>query len=253
VRIRESEDQEAGSWFDIKYEKVPLFCFSCGMLIHQEDRCKNENSEDKQWGEWLRASPGKKKEAAPVQRPSVSSSSFSSRSVEAETDFFPQARVRDLPPRRSLFRDYTMSGSSRTGGRDQRRESEEVRSPEKIRREVENHRKEKDLDYGAPARNTKRGTYVRRARKPVEDGLNKEKASSSPKSKKRRTKQVWRVKEGQEAFDNQEESEGKRQRTASVFDRLEVSPGKGGERVESVFDRLEENIATSADPARQGR
>jgi hypothetical protein len=173
--------------------------------------------------------------------------------VEAETDFFPQARVRDLPPRRSLFRDYTMSGSSRTGGRDQRRESEEVRSPEKIRREVENHRKEKDLDYGAPARNTKRGTYVRRARKPVEDGLNKEKASSSPKSKKRRTKQVWRVKEGQGALDNQEESEGKRQRTASVFDRFEVSPGKGGERVESVFDRLEENIATSADPARQGR
>jgi hypothetical protein len=42
--------------------------------------------------------------------------------------------------------------------------------------------------------------------------------------------------------DNQEESEGKRQRTALVFDRLEVSSGKGGERTESVFDRLEETM-----------
>jgi hypothetical protein len=91
----------------------------------------------------LRASPGKKKKAAPAQRPSLSSRA-------AETDFFPQARVRDLPPRRSLFRDYTMSGSSCTDGRDQRRESEEVRSPEKSRRDVENQRKEKDPDYSAP-------------------------------------------------------------------------------------------------------
>jgi hypothetical protein len=47
VQIRESKDQVVGSWFDIKYEKVPHFYFSYGLLIHQDDRCKNEEFE---WG-----------------------------------------------------------------------------------------------------------------------------------------------------------------------------------------------------------
>jgi hypothetical protein len=61
------------------------------------------------------------------------------------------------------------------------------------------------------------------------------------------------VKEGQGGGDETEGSEGKRQRMASVFDRLEESPAKGTEQGCSVFDRLEQNASTSAVPARQGR
>jgi hypothetical protein len=84
VRLMESADDEVGHWFDVQYEKIPHFCFDCGRLIHPGDGCEAEKSEVKQWGEWLRAPPGRSGKPAPPPRPTVSSNSFSSRSKEAD-------------------------------------------------------------------------------------------------------------------------------------------------------------------------
>jgi hypothetical protein len=118
----------------LKYEKIPHFFFDYGLLIHPDVKCLDDKQEMKQWGEWLRCSPGRKKKAVPAQRPTVSSGSFSSRPGDGDSGKINGARVRDLPPHRSLFHDYTISGSSRTGEVDRRKAREEVRSP------VKNHR-----------------------------------------------------------------------------------------------------------------
>jgi hypothetical protein len=151
--------------------------------VHPEDSCLAEKHENKQWGEWLRASLGKKKKPTFSQRPSVQPRSFSSRSGESDWGF--SARFRDLPPHRNLFRDYTISESSRTGGVDHRREREEVRSPPK------NHRVQENA--GRPTREDgharKPKTYVRRPRQ--KDGGNpgaNQQAPSSPINRKRRMK-----------------------------------------------------------------
>jgi hypothetical protein len=165
VRICESEEREVGHWFDLKYEKIPHFCFDCGLLIHPDGKCLAEKQELKQWGKWLRCSPGRKKKAVPAQRPTVSSGSFSSHSGDGDSGNLNGggAQVRDLPPRRSLFRDYTISGSSRTGEVDRRKGREEVRSP------IKNHWVQ-DNGGGRPSEErvlpskTKRGTYVRKGR-----------------------------------------------------------------------------------------
>ena len=36
VSLKDSEDEEEGRWFDLKYEKVPHFCFDCGRIVHQD-------------------------------------------------------------------------------------------------------------------------------------------------------------------------------------------------------------------------
>jgi hypothetical protein len=40
VPLKESYSNEDGRWFDIKYEKVPHFCFECGCLVHPADGCQ---------------------------------------------------------------------------------------------------------------------------------------------------------------------------------------------------------------------
>jgi hypothetical protein len=40
VTVRENEDDKEGTWFDLKYEKVPHFCFDCGCLVHPADVCE---------------------------------------------------------------------------------------------------------------------------------------------------------------------------------------------------------------------
>lgn len=46
---------------EIKYERLPTFCYECGILGHIERDClqvsDDEKEEGKQWGSWLRASP----------------------------------------------------------------------------------------------------------------------------------------------------------------------------------------------------
>ena len=46
---------------EIKYERLPIFCYVCGVLGHMERDCtdgvEEEGREEKQWGAWLKASP----------------------------------------------------------------------------------------------------------------------------------------------------------------------------------------------------
>ena len=49
-------------WVNFKYEKLPLFCFYCGRVVHDRGGCPvqkqarvNAAEELKEWGLWLRA------------------------------------------------------------------------------------------------------------------------------------------------------------------------------------------------------
>ena len=60
VRIRTS----AATWVDFRYERVPIFCYWCGKVDHDERDCylwisskETLRPEDKQFGPWLRATP----------------------------------------------------------------------------------------------------------------------------------------------------------------------------------------------------
>jgi hypothetical protein len=50
------------NWVSFKYEKLPLFCFNCGRVVHSEKGCPEAKpkrlssaEKEKQWGGWLRA------------------------------------------------------------------------------------------------------------------------------------------------------------------------------------------------------
>lgn len=50
------------SWVSFKYEKLPLFCFKCGRILHGSNGCSvrikhgvNADGTESQWGAWLRA------------------------------------------------------------------------------------------------------------------------------------------------------------------------------------------------------
>ena len=44
-------------WVNFKYERLPIFCFQCGRLGHDEKHCKELSNQQnpRQYGEWLRA------------------------------------------------------------------------------------------------------------------------------------------------------------------------------------------------------
>ena len=51
-------------WVDFKYERLPIFCYLCGMIDHDERDClqgfrskETPRPEEKQFGPWLRANP----------------------------------------------------------------------------------------------------------------------------------------------------------------------------------------------------
>lgn len=53
------------TWVEFKYERLPIFCYWCGMINHDEKDCKQwmrskESlwAEEKQYGPWLWATPG---------------------------------------------------------------------------------------------------------------------------------------------------------------------------------------------------
>uniref|UniRef100_A0ACD5UBT0 Uncharacterized protein n=1 Tax=Avena sativa TaxID=4498 RepID=A0ACD5UBT0_AVESA len=129
VNLKSSEDEEEGCWYDLKYEKIPHFCFDCGRLVHDVGGCVAEKGAVPQWGEWLRATPRKSHKPPPPMRPSVSSSCFGSRSNGSFSKYGDGGYVRDIPPRRNLERDYELSSSSRTGENEARQRAGAATSP----------------------------------------------------------------------------------------------------------------------------
>jgi hypothetical protein len=160
VPLKDSDEEVEGKWFDIKYERVPHFCFDCGRLVHLEEGCTAERVEVKQWGEWLRASPRKSQKQPAGARPTVSSASYNFRQGEFSQNFGGGVVIKDLPPRRHLAYDQVESGSSRTGGLDQRRERVEVNSPLKDRRGQEEVDRSGKEVVDAGVKKNKKGTYV---------------------------------------------------------------------------------------------
>jgi hypothetical protein len=79
VPLKDLESEAESQWFDIKYERIPHFCFDYGYLVHGEEGYQAERVEVKQWGEWLRVSPRKPQKAASSVRPTMSSSSYGSK------------------------------------------------------------------------------------------------------------------------------------------------------------------------------
>ena len=57
------------SWVEFKYEKLPLFCFRCGYIVHDPRGCPDipntrlSKEETKLWGSWLRAFDPKRRGA----------------------------------------------------------------------------------------------------------------------------------------------------------------------------------------------
>jgi hypothetical protein len=160
--------------------------------------------------------------------------------------------VRNIPPRRNLANVFDYSSSSRTGGRERRREEDEALSPEKYHNAQASDNLSGKAPMATEVTSRKGGTYVRKVRKdPVQPVQDKPHVPLGTGSRKRRTKQVWLPVPVQVVGAESSGSAGKRQRTNSVFDRIEDPAGGQGTRVTtSVFDRIEE---TSADPAWQGR
>jgi hypothetical protein len=238
-------------WFDLKYEKVPHFCFDCGRLVHPEGICQAEKEEVQQWGEWLRASPRRNQRPPPVARPSVSSSSYTSISMGAENRYRGEATVRDVPPRRNMFNDYSFSSSSRTGDRAVRSDEGENTSPGRRQKAPVRDQAVSGEPLGSKQRKNPAGTYVKRTRKTADltKAGGSQVALGVHQTRKRSSKTVWMPVPVQVVGEEAPGSAGKRQRVTSVFDRLDGHEEEG-QTSGSVFERLED---LSADPAAQGR
>ena len=51
-------DEGGRFWVDFRYERLPTFCYRCGILGHDEKYCQVSSLEqlsEKQYGEWLKA------------------------------------------------------------------------------------------------------------------------------------------------------------------------------------------------------
>jgi hypothetical protein len=162
-----------------------------------------------------------------------------------------EATVRDVPPRRNMFNDYSFSSSSRTGDRVVRSDEGENNSPRRRQKAPVRDQAAVREPLGSKQRKNQVGTYVRRPRKT--DVLSKaggpQVATGVHQTKKRSSKTVWMPVPVQVVGEEAPGSAGKRQRVTSVFDRLNGQEEEG-QRSGSVFERLED---LSADPAAQGR
>jgi hypothetical protein len=163
--------KKKGKWFDLQYEKIPHFCFDCGCLVHGEEGClatdKVKEDDSKQWGEWLRAAPKKIIKQTPAQRSTMSFSGCGSHSTGAESwSKGGGAYVRDIPPRRQLYKHQSFSSSSRTGGSEYRRKYADVTSPAKGRSEKERGAEHTGASPQTDPRKNRNisGTFTRRPR-----------------------------------------------------------------------------------------
>lgn len=56
-------DMDGINWIDLRYENLPMFCFQCGLLGHNEDNCTSSHSPNQSTNEgytnprgaWLRS------------------------------------------------------------------------------------------------------------------------------------------------------------------------------------------------------
>ena len=51
-------DEGERIWVDFRYERLPTFCFRCGILGHDEKHCQAsslKHCSERQYGEWLKA------------------------------------------------------------------------------------------------------------------------------------------------------------------------------------------------------
>lgn len=66
--LLEAEGGKPG-WCDFKYEFIPNFCYACGILGHVEKECDEQVSKGgvRQYGEWLRVVPIKKRSGADLR------------------------------------------------------------------------------------------------------------------------------------------------------------------------------------------
>jgi hypothetical protein len=160
-----------------------------------------------------------------------------------------EASVRDVPPRRNLFNDYSYSSSSRTGDRARREDTVDVTSPGRDQRMLAKEKQPASVPLGPTLKKNQGGTYVKRARRTDIPPKANQEPLGVTKNKKRSSKLVWMPVPVQVVGDEAPGSAGKRQRVNSVFDRLQ-SQEEEGQRTSSVFDRLED---PAADPAAQGR
>ena len=47
-------------YYQVKFEKLPVFCFMCGLICHWHEECGSgeHNMKDMEWGSFIMASPG---------------------------------------------------------------------------------------------------------------------------------------------------------------------------------------------------
>jgi hypothetical protein len=233
VPLKSSTEDEDSNWFDLKYEKVPHFCFDCGRLVHSDEGCSAEKADVQQWGEWLRASPGRSHKPPPQARPSRSSGSYNySRSTDSGMRGREGVSIRDVPPRRNMGFDRSSSSFSHTGGRGAREEERDVTSPDK-HQEVGSVSVRNGKEATMADQRKRHGTYVRRQWSGLKLQETDNKLLPPGGVNKKRTKQVWVQVPVTVIGEGSSESAGKRQRTTSVFDRLEdpaTDPARQGRR-----------------------
>jgi hypothetical protein len=148
----------------------------------------------------------------------MSSASFSSRSAGSEGRFQGGVHIHDIPLRRNTAQDYAYSSSSRTGGKDPRREGGDVTSPDKCHGAGAREKRGAEVQAAKPSKKNRGGTFTRRARK--HGHITPQENSQVPqgtKNRKRGMKQVWMPVPVQVVGDENSGSSGKRQRIGSVF------------------------------------
>lgn len=279
--LKKSEDDLEKTWFDFKYEKIPHFCFECGRLVHGEEGCVPAVDPDQQWGEWLRASPGRSWGTKEVTNrvPAGSATSFGSvRSSEGERHRKMTGTVRDLPTKRNLQNKFTTPTVSRTG-EEGKGVFEDTGSQNKQKQSMETTR-ERDLcgdleqkrerDLRSESRQRQLGKQAElRSRYRQFGQWDQEGAGSSSQFRGRERKQGHYMRKPRPEYYRERRSpnsprhdalkERKRRPKQHWVAKDDLDRHVGidtfvrdtRQKTSFVFDRIEENNVLSADPARE--
>ena len=84
-------DEDERIWVDFRYERLPIFCYICGILGHDEKHClvsPVEHSSGRQYGEWLKVGGALKVGGEKVklkEQPRVEIGSVASMGVNGES------------------------------------------------------------------------------------------------------------------------------------------------------------------------